>query len=152
MSVDKEAILKKIWDFESDRGRFSLAEAVIFPAMTEYSQLISGSKDAELEGIKEIARARGEAINELQSLLESKTKECEELKKDLTSYKESFETNKEQFMELAAHAKDLEIDLEYWKARCEAAEEHITALCNHPRGKIRTDAWKKWQQLKQQNQ
>ena len=36
----------------------------------------------------------------------------------------------------------------YWRERCEAAEEHITILCNYPKGKITTAAWKKWQELK----
>ena len=90
----------------------------------------------------------------------------------------AFETNKEQFMELAAHAKDLESSLEakekeidgyklalvelsktidnirqqrdYWKQRCEAAEYLLNGYrWEYP---LTDNDFDKWQQLKNQKE
>lgn len=78
----KEAILKKhIGEFKYNE--LPSTREKIFAAMDEYSSQLIKERDgliAELEGTKEIAMARGEAIFELQYTIESRDKEIERLK------------------------------------------------------------------------
>jgi peptidoglycan hydrolase CwlO-like protein len=64
---------------------------------------------------------------EAVQLWKDKTKEIESLKKQLEETQNAFNNNYNELMELAAHAKDLEKQLEEWKALAEAADNMVEA-------------------------
>jgi DNA repair exonuclease SbcCD ATPase subunit len=100
---------------------------------------------------------------EAVQLWKDKTKEIESLKKQLEETQNAFNNNYNELMELAAHAKDLEKQLEEWKALaedlgkiCEMLEvpqilrEYPRVLAGKPTNKDIEWARQKIEQLKSQ--
>lgn len=106
----------------------------IIAAMQEYASLVTDELEDKKWSAEILLDAAKSANAQLQSQLEAKIKECEELKKEIEA--------QDYWPKLTQTEKDLE----YWKARCEAAEDWAEAqeeeLFNSYEYK------RKWQQLK----
>lgn len=175
--ADKEAILKTHVGPYSVRPPQYYTVAVL-SAMDEYAAELKKENDELKFRNDTVHKTNTDFYNkniELQSTIEEKDKRITELENGIKNFTEwlkekrpsmtgngapilvlqnliegiEFNWLKNSIEYLTEKLEEKDKQLNYWKERCEAAEEHITVLCNYPKGKITTEAWKNWQSLKE---